>query len=86
MRNVVHTIGDHALPDTYLDVPSFNLKYKEEYANSFSLVHLNCRSLPSNFDNLNMFLSSINHKFKIIGLTETWLHESSPTNMYSLNG
>ena len=33
-----------------------------------------------------MYLSSINHNFKIIGLTETWLNNMSPINMYHLDG
>ena len=73
--------------NTYFDVPSFNLEFTEdEHSNSFSLVHFNSRSLSHNFDNINMYLSSISHTFKIIGLTETWLNSSSPTNMYSVNG
>ena len=74
------------LPDTYLDIPSFNGKYKkEECSNSFSLVHFNCRSLPCNFDYLNMYLSSLDHNFKVIGLTETWLNSLSPLNLYPLS-
>ena len=38
-----------------------------------SLLHLNIRSSVSNLTNLENYLNNINPKFKIIGLTETWL-------------
>ena len=74
------------LPNTYLDVPSFNTKYGKEYDNSFSLIHFNCRRLHRNFDNLALLLNEIKHKFKIIGLTETWLHSSSFIDAFQFDG
>ena len=79
-------ISSNDLPNTYLDVSAFNSKFKKnEHSNAFSLIHFNCRSLPHNFDNLNMYLTSLDHKFKIIGVTETWLNASSHTDMYCLD-
>ena len=87
MNKFVDEMNTNLMHNTYFDVPSFNLEFTEdEHSNSFSLVHFNSRSLSHNFDNINMYLSSISHTFKIIGLTETWLNSSSPTNMYSMNG
>lgn len=39
----------------------------------FSIIHINIRSLPKNYDQLSHYLSSLNHEFLIIALTETWL-------------
>ena len=40
---------------------------------NFSIFHLNVRSLSSNNDSLTLFLNSLNIKFHVIALTETWL-------------
>jgi len=45
--------------------------------NAFSALHLNIRSLPRNFDNFTHYLSTLNHDFSIIGLSETWLTQST---------
>ena len=46
--------------------------------NSFSLLHLNARSLSCNFDNVCSLLGSIKHSFSFIGVTESWLKPNSP--------
>lgn len=48
-----------------------------------SAFHLNIRSLPKNYDHLSQLLSSMNHNFSIIALTETWLSEDT-INLYEL--
>ena len=40
--------------------------------NTFSVLHLNIRSMSKNFENLKQLLVTINYTFKIICLTETW--------------
>ena len=40
-----------------------------------TFFNLNIRSLNKNFDKLNQCLKSINHKFTVIGLTETQLKD-----------
>ena len=44
----------------------------------FSLLHLNTRSLNRNFESLQSLLSSLQHPFSVIGLSETWLNVQSP--------
>ena len=45
----------------------------------FSLLHVNARSLNKNFDSLKTLLLTLNNfPFSIIGVTETWLHNTSP--------
>ena len=56
-----------------------------ENSGSFSLVHLNIRSLRKHYDDLQAFLSVINHSFSFICLSETWLSRSDE-NLYALAG
>ena len=51
-----------------------------------SIVHINIRSLNANFDELEYIVGSLEQKPLIIGLTETWLHQNSPVNAFSLEG
>ena len=49
-------------------------KQKSSYSksNSFSLLHLNIRSLQKNFDKLIDFLATLDFEFKVIWISETW--------------
>ena len=46
---------------------------------SFSLLHLNIRSLQCNANKLTDLFSNVNFKFSLIGISETWLNDSSPS-------
>ena len=56
---------------------TFNEKISREYIsdNSFSLLHVNIRSVPKNLNSLTNYLETLKHKFSIIGLSETWLKD-----------
>ena len=41
--------------------------------------------MRKNFDALQIFLSSLHYNFDIIGITETWLKNNSPINMYNID-
>ena len=43
----------------------------------FSLCHLNIRSIAQNLDNVVNYLNVLDFSFPIIGLTETWLSDST---------
>lgn len=45
------------------------------HKNIFSTFHLNIRSLPKNYDYLLQYLSTLNHTFSILALSETWLND-----------
>lgn len=51
-------------------------RQRDHEGNNFSILHLNIRSLQSNFNNLTDFLSNLDIKFSIIGITETWLQDA----------
>lgn len=54
----------------------------KEYQTSH-LLHINCRSLPHNFDSIRSFISSLGISLTAIATTETWLkpHNSSFFNI-----
>ena len=93
------TVIDELDPDKNVleEVINCNCKYYDE--NTFndmidgmvkdqtklSLLHLNVRSLPKNFDAFNEYLQCIKHQFSVIGLSETW-HTDASCDLYSLLG
>lgn len=62
-----------------------HLKNYVEIHKSFSLLHCNCRSLNKNHDNLSLLLRILNFNFDCIAVSETWLHEHSPTDLFQLD-
>jgi len=44
-----------------------------EEGNGLNMIHLNCRSLNKNFNNLLSLFNVISGKLSIIALTETWM-------------
>ena len=44
---------------------------------SFSMLHLNIRSLQKKFDNLFSLLITLKFEFKVICITETWFSDNS---------
>ena len=61
-----------------------NICTNKQYDN-FSTIHLNIRSLCNFCYALQIFLSSLYYNFDIIGITETWLNNNSPINMYNID-
>ena len=53
--------------------------------NSLSFFHLNIKSLPKHYDELEIFRKSLDYDFSFIGLTETWLDENKQ-DLYDLPG
>ena len=59
----------------YFDFHSFHKAVKsftDNFKRTFSLFHTNIQSLTHNFENLFDLLASVDFKFDIIALTETW--------------
>ena len=57
----------------------------ENSENFFSIFHLNIRSISNKFDMFKQLTSTLNKKFKVIGLTETWLNDDNANN-FGLEG
>ena len=71
----------------YLE-PYFNehIANKVAVASSiFSLCHVNIRSIRKSLSESESYLKVLDHEFSIIGLTETWLNDSS-CEIYGMNG
>ena len=75
--DVVQTIGDC----TYSTTGAF----KSHDMVSFSLLHLNCRSLNKNINNIATFLWSLEHQPSVVALTETWLKDGDENYATFLN-
>ena len=69
--------------NNYYSTEDFNSRFRD-MEHKFSLLHVNARSLNKNFESLESLLLTLNNfKFSIIGVTETWLHNTSP-NIFNL--
>ena len=78
---------DPALSDLLIDVDSsidkINKDFKN-YMNSLKIGHLNARSIPKQFDELNRLVHDTN--FDILGISETWLNSGVPDNRVNIFG
>ena len=65
-----------------------NRKLKSENLLFLSMMHTNICSVNKNFENLELLITSLEHKFDIIALSETWLTDRnvSSTDNLSLTG
>ena len=57
-----------------------------QQGNSLSLLHINARSLSKNFDDFHSLLTSMNHNFTAIGVSETWFKSTSNIDMFNIDG
>ena len=57
----------------YYTEDEFNNKFSSRNINDFSVLHVNIRSINKNGDELLIYLESIDKKFDIICLSETWI-------------
>ena len=60
----------------YFSAEEAKLKLSCSKSNSFSLLHLNIRSLQKNFDKLIDFLATLDFEFKVACISETWCSEN----------
>ena len=81
-------LSSHLDPDSNFltRLPSSKYLVEEEINNrfasvnnipSFSIMHLNTRSLLGNFDKLNLLLGNLQVPFSVIGVSETWLNDAT---------
>ena len=59
------------------------VEYCSATRNNLSFFHVDINSLPKHYDELEIFLKSLDHDFSFTGLTETWLDENKQ-NLYDL--
>jgi len=58
----------------YFSPDALNARIKDGDNITFSIFHMNIHSLNKNSDELCQFLSTINHSFDILVLSEIWLY------------
>ena len=77
--NLFHNLsGDLSSKCQYYIEDTFMTLTEDNNENSyFSLLQLNIRSVPCHMSEFQAYLDSLQHKFSIIGLTETWLNEGN---------
>ena len=63
------------LNDENFDSAKFNDVYSGNCVEDLKIFHLNIRSFPRNVNSLHTYLGTINQKFDVICLSETWLNE-----------
>ena len=70
----------------YITVNQCKDIYESFSEDTFSLLHLNIRSLNKHFDELKLFLETdADQSFSVIGLSETWLNSNSES-FFSIDG
>ena len=79
-------IGSVNFDCQYIDEDKINSFFSEHSAaQDFTIMYVNCRSMPKNFDGLTTIISNANVKPSVIAITETWL-KSCNENLYSIDG
>ena len=79
----IFLVNNRQTISTYYNERSFNESY--QHSNTFSLFHVNIRSIPRNLDKLELHLDSLKHNFSIIAISESWL-TSINKDVYHLKG
>ena len=77
-----------SLESNYLSPSEIDKNFKNFSTESFSVLHLNIRSMNKNFEAFQDFYKSLNTKFSIICLTETWANDSdiNHNSLFQLEG
>ncbi|KAJ8019474.1 hypothetical protein HOLleu_41089 [Holothuria leucospilota] len=70
----------------YFDVKTFNDHFQALPSDKLSLIHINSRSLQSNFNSLYSQMHGLDLSFDLIGITETWLKRDSCSGLFSIPG
>ena len=64
---------------------NFNRKFEHNgQTDSLAIFNFNIRSLKSNFGELVNFLGTIDKKFHVIGLSETWVRNETATDFFNI--
>jgi cytidylate kinase len=78
--NIFHETQMNLINTPYFN--PFNFKVTKDL-NSFSVLHVNIRSMQQNIEKLKEFLSILNYAFDVIALTETWQESESSAELNS---
>ena len=66
----------------YYNVDKFYSSSQNLLKNSFSVLHINIRSMNKNFEKLREYLSHAKGNFSVITLTETWCNDDETDKIH----
>ena len=75
------TLCDYYIEDIFVK----NISKIQEQKRALSMFHMNTKSLPKHFDELQQYLHMLEYDFSAIGISETWLNYNN-ADLYDLNG
>ena len=77
-----------SLESNYLTPSKIDKNFQNFSKESFSVLHLNSKSMNKNFEAFQDFCKSLNTKFIIICFTETWANDSdiNQDSLFQLEG
>ena len=78
---IKNTKCDYYIEDTFIK----NISNKQEDKRALSMFHMNIKSLPKHFDELQQYFNVLKYDFSVIGISETWLSENN-AGLYDLSG
>ena len=78
---IKNTKCDYYIEHTFVK----NISKIHEQKRALSMFHMNIKSLPKHFDELQQYLNMLEYDFSVIGISETWLNENN-ADLYDLNG
>ena len=78
VQEILSMSDDDVHESRYCTPEDFNTyEITSDYPNSFLSLHLNCRSLSKNYEQIESLLLSLKHPVSVLALTETWLSNDS---------
>ena len=69
-----------AMDSPYFSIDEFVSSSQKLHKNSFSVLHINIRSLNKNFEKLREYLSLVKRELDVVTLTETWNGDQAAQN------
>ena len=75
--NIIHSQNFKNIDTSYFSVESLFKGTTYPKASSFSILHINIRSLKKHFESFKLLLSKLNYEFKIICFSETWCSDEN---------
>lgn len=76
-NNYYNHIIHHIDNCDYYDEDKFKKLLRTTNETNFSILHCNIRSITNKHADFVEYLDSLDHKFSVIGLTETWLNSNN---------
>ena len=64
---------------------SVKFSVSKEESTNFSIIHFNCRSLPSSYNKLKDSINALDVQFDVIALSETWLIDND-SDSFNIDG